>query len=188
MLDEKRTAAALKEAWRKDGYRFVYSNEILSVRATGWGFQGALENIPVKVIGLIAEHFGSFPEDGDAFELKKDEAEQSVMYDQEATWWDQIRALFDGEQVAMRQTPLMMNYWEIWQEQRELKTALVDPARSRIIENAYRQQAAIVAGQTGTLLWKTLSGTLAYVNADLADDKEKMERLDGYPWCGEGGK
>lgn len=185
MIDEKGAVAALKEAWRKGGYRFVYSNGILSVRAEGWGIQGALENVPAKVLGLIAEHFGSFPEDGDAFELKKGAAEQSVMYDQEATWWDAVRQLFDGEHADMRQTPLTLNYWEIWQEQRELRTALVDPARSRIIENNYRQQAAIVPGKTGTLLWKSMGGTMAYVQADPAADPAKTARLDGFPWCGE---
>ena len=134
MLDEKRTAAAMKEAWRKGGYRFVLSSGILSVRAEGWGFQGKLENIPNKVLGLITEHFGFFPEDGDCFELKKDEAEQSVMYDQEASWWEQIRGLFDEDHAAMLQTPLLLSGFEIWQEQRGLKTQMIDPDRTRIIE------------------------------------------------------
>ena len=185
MLDEKGTAAAMKAAWRKGGYRFVLSGGILSVRAESWGFQGALENIPNKALGLLAEHFGCFPEDGDCFEIKKDEAEQSVMYDQEASWWEQQRALFDEEHDAMLQTPLLLNGYEIWQEQRGLKTQLVDPDRTRIIDSDYRQQAAVVAGHPETILWKTMSGTIAYVTATYAEEG-KLDRLDGWPWCGEG--
>ena len=184
MLDEKGTAAAMKAAWRKRGYRFVLSSGILSVRAEGWGFQGSLENIPNKVLGLIAEHFGCFPEDGDCFELKKDEAEQSVMYDQEASWWEQQRALFDEEHAAMLQTPLLLNGYEIWQEQRELKTRLVDPLKTQIIENARRQDAKIAEGHPGTLLWSSMAGTIAYVLTELPEEG-KLDRLDGWPWCGE---
>ncbi len=189
MLDETRAAAAMKEAWKKAGYRFVLSRGILSVRAEDWGFQGALENIPVKVLGLITEHFGCFPEDGDAFELKKDEAEQSVMYDQEASWWEQIRGILDsGELVPMKQTPLTMNGFEIWQEQKALKTRMVDPGFTRIIEKARRQEAETRAEGKGlTLLWHSMAGTIVYVMAE-QDDEGKLERLDGWPWCGEGGK
>ena len=77
MLDEKKTAAALKEAWRTGGYRFVLSNGILSVRTESWGFQATLTNVPAKVLGLITENLGSIIEDGSAFLLKKDCAEQS---------------------------------------------------------------------------------------------------------------
>jgi hypothetical protein len=186
MLDEKGAAAALKEAWRKAGYRFVLCNGILSVRAEGRGFQGALENIPVKVLGLITEHFGSFPEDGDAFELRKDEAEQSVMLDQEANWWEQIRGILDNDALtAMKQTPLTMNGYEIWQEQGELKTRMVNPGFTRIVENERRQEAEVRRGNVGTLLWHTMAGTIAYVMAEVPEEG-KLDRLDGWPWCGEG--
>ena len=185
MLDEKGVVAALKEAWRKSGYRFVYSNGILSVRAEGWGIQGALENVPAKVLGLIAEHFGSFPEDGDAFELKKGAAEQSVMYDQEAGYWEGIRQLLDADKTPMRQTPLTYNCYEIWQEQRELRTRPVDPGKTRIVENARRQDAKVAVGHPGTLLWTSMAGTIAYVLTE-PPEEGKLDRLDGWPWCGEG--
>lgn len=183
MLSEKGAAGALKEAYRKAGYRFVLSGGILSVRAEGWGFQGSLQNIPAKVLGLIAEHFGAFPEDGDCYELRKDQAEQSVMLDQEASWWEQIRLLLDGDCAGMQQTPLLLNGFEIWQEQRQLKTRMVDPGRTRIIDSDFRQQAATAVGHIGTLLWSSLGGTVAYVLAEIPEEG-KLERLDGWPWCG----
>lgn len=186
MLDEKRAAAAMKEAWRRGGYRFALVDGILSVRAEGWGFQAALENIPVKVLGLIAEQFGSFPQNLDAFELKKDEPEQSVMLEQEASWWEQIRGLLDAEgHIKMRQTPLLLNGYEIWQEQQTLKTRRVDPDRTRIIDSDRRQEAEVRPGHFGSLLWHSMSGTVAYVMAEV-DEEGKLERLDGWPWCGEG--
>lgn len=185
MLDEKRAAAAMKEACRKGGYRFVLCNGILSVRAEGWGFQGALENIPAKVLGLIAEHLGSFPQDLDAYELKKDAPEQSVMLDQEGSWWDGVRGLLDAEEkIPMRQTPLLLNGQEIWQEQQTLKTRRVDPDRTRIIDSERRQEAEVRPGHIGTLLWRSMAGTVAYVMAE-PDEDGRLERLDGWPWCGE---
>lgn len=185
MLDEKGAAAAMKAAWRLDGYHFVLSNGILSVRGTGWGFQGALENIPVKCLGLIAEHFGIFPEDGDCFKLRKDEAKQSVMYDQEAGYWEGIRKLLDADKTPMRQTPLTYNCYEIWQEQKELRTRPVDPGKTRIVENARRQDAKVAVGHPETLLWTSMAGTIAYVLTE-PPEEGKLDRLDGWPWCGEG--
>lgn len=186
MLDEKRLAAAMKEAWRGAGYRFVLCNEILSVRADGWGFQAAVTNVPPKVLGLITEHLGSIMEDGFAFLLKKGEPEQSVMLDQEGTKWADIRRILKtGTLAEMKQTPLTLNGFEIWQEQTGLKTRMVDPANTRIIENGFRQMAkAETDGYNGLLLWTSMAGTIAFVLAE-PDDDGKLDRLDGYPWCGE---
>lgn len=184
MLDEKKTAAALKEAWRTGGYRFVLSNGILSVRTESWGFQATLINVPAKVLGLITENLGSIIEDGSAFLLKKDCAEQSVMVDQEAATWERIRAtLRHGTLAPMKQTPLEYNGFEIWQEQKGLKARLIDPGFTRIINTDFRQE-----GRTDPdslmILWTSMAGTVAYVMAE-PDKDSGLEQLDGYPWCGE---
>ena len=186
MLREKCLASAMKEAWRGAGYRFVLSNEILSVRADGWGFQAALTNVPPKVLGLITEHLGSIMEDCFAFLLKKDEPEQSVILDQEATKWADIRDILKrGELAEMKQTPLTLNGFEIWQEQTSLKTRLVDPSNTKIIEHGFRQLArAETDGYNGILLWTSMAGSVAFVMAE-PDEDGKLDPLDGYPWCGE---
>lgn len=186
MLDEKKTAAALKEAWRRTGHRFVLSNGILSVRTDSWGFQAALTNVPEKVLGLITEHLGSIMEDGFAFLLKKDQPEQSVMVDQEASTWAKMRGILSsGILTPMKQTPLTINGFELWQEQRKLKTKIVDPGYTRIIDTDFRQdgKAEVEAG-TGIIFWTSMVGTIAYVMTE--PDADGLDRLDGYPWCGEG--
>ena len=42
-------------------------------------------------------------------------------------------------------------------------------------------------GKGLTLLWHSMAGTIVYVMAE-QDDEGKLDRLDGWPWCGEGGK
>ena len=186
MIDEKGAAAALKEAWRKGGYRFVLSNGILYLRADEWGFRGSLDWVPNKILGLVTEHFGSNLEDRDSFRLKKDEAEQSITLDQELSWWQKIDEDLHDTLVPVQQTPLTMNGFEIWQEQRQLKTRMVDPGYTRIIEKERRQEAKTREKGNGyTLLWHTMAGTVAYVLAE-TDDEGKLDRLDGWPWCGEG--
>lgn len=185
MLDEKKTAAALKTAWRGGGYRFVLSNGILSVRTDQWGFQAALSNVPAKVLGLITEHLGAILEDGDAFLLKKDSAEQSLMLDQEASTWTKMRGYLDSSGLAsMQRTPLSWNNLEIWQDQKTLKTMMMDPDDTRIIDTEFLQDG-LGAQEWGIILWKSMGGSVAYVFADPAEDG--LEHLDGFPWCGEGG-
>lgn len=186
MLDEKRLAAAMKEAWRGAGYRFVLCNEILNVRADGWGFQAALTNVPPKVLGLITEQLGSIMEDGFAFLLKKGAPEQSVMIEQEASRWTGIRRILDhGALAAIKQTPLTLNEFEIWQDQARLKTVLVDPANTRIIDASFRQMARTESDRNSSLLlWTSMAGTVAYVMTE-PDEDGKLERLDGFSWCRE---
>ena len=185
MLDEKGTAAALKEAYRRGGYRFVYTNGIFSVRADRWALQAALVNVPAKVLGLITEHLGSIVEEGFAFLLKKDQPEQSVMVDQEITAWQGIRMILDGGRLApIKQTPLSYNGYELWQEQRKLKTCLVDPGITRVIEKDFLQEGRADLETGNLLLWTSMGGTIAYVTAE-PDKDNGLERLDGYPWCGE---
>ena len=185
MFDERKTAAALKEAWRTGGYRFIFINGILSVRADSWGFQAALTNVPAKVLGLITEHLGSILEDGSAFLLRKDCAEQSVMVAQEAEAWARIgEVLNNGALVSMKQTPLDYNGFEIWQEQKSLKVRMVDSGLTRIIDTDFRQDG-MAEEDSLMILWKSMAGTVAYVMAEM-DKDNGMERLDGYPWCGEG--
>lgn len=187
MLDEKGVVAAMRDDWKHDGYRFVLSNGILSVRGAGWGFQGNMENIPGKALALIAEHFGGFPQDGDAFELRQKEAEQSVMYDQEAAWWDQIRELLDNRDAEIRMTPIVLGGYEIWQEQRGLKCCMVQPRRSRIIDSEFLQTAQVCGKSPSCLLWSSMGGTVAYVvDGGRAKFEALVGRLDGFPWCGEG--
>lgn len=184
MLDEKGTAAALKEAYRRGGYRFVYTNGIFSVRADRWGFQAALTNVPAKVLGLITEHLGSIVEEGFAFLLKKDQPEQSVMVDQEITAWQGIRTVLDAGRLAgIKQTPLTYNGYALWQDQRKLKTCLVDPGVTRIIEKDFLQEGMADLETGNLILWTSMGGTIAYVMAE-PDKDYGLDRLDGYPWCG----
>lgn len=187
MLNEKGTVAAMKEAWKHDGYRFILSRGVLSVRGEGWGFQDSCENIPSKALALIAEHFGGFPEDGDAYELQKKGAEQSVTFDVEASWWDGIRMLLDNREAEIKLTPLHLGGFEIWQEQRNLKCFAVNPNKTRIIDNEFLQSAETAGQQPSVLLWNSMGGTIAYVAAGGRQKFEELvARLDGFPWCGEG--
>ena len=185
MLDEKKTAAALKEAWRRGGYRFVLTNGILSVRTDVWGFQAALVNVPPKVLGLITEHLGSIMEDGFAFLLKKDSAEQSVMLDQEAIIWLRIRGTLDHAATPCKMTPLSYNGLEVWQEQGHLGCAVFDPGDTRIVEDQQRQDARC-DGSPSLLLWSSMAGTIAFARGEIDPDAAWLDRVSGYPWCGEG--
>ena len=186
MLDEKKTAAALKEAWRRGGYRFVLTNGILSVRTDSWGFQASLVNVPAKVLGLLTEQLGAIMEDGFAFSLKKDQPEQSIMLDQESCIWYKVRKVLEnGDFSPIKQTPLSYNGLELWQEQRKLKTCLVDPGYTKIIDTDFLQEAKSDLETGRLMIWTSMAGAIAFVMAE-PDKDNGLERLDGYPWCGEG--
>lgn len=60
---------------------------------------------------------------------------------------------------------------------------MMDPDDTRIIDTEFLQDG-LGAQEWGIILWKSMGGSVAYVFADPAEDG--LERLDGYPWCGEG--
>ena len=183
MLNEKGIPSALKEAYRKGGYRFVLSRGVLSVRTDDWGFQAALANVPPKVLGLITEHLGTIMEDGCAFRLQKDTAPQGVMLDLEATFWDRMRGLHgSGTMTPMKATPLTYHGFRVWQDQSRLLTRMVNPGFTRIVDPINLQEARTDA-DASLMLWNSIAGSLAYVNTEPEEDG--LERLDGYPWCGE---
>lgn len=182
MIDETKAAAALKAAY-KNGYHVEFSGEYISVRAGFWALRVKSEWFPSKLLGLIVEHIGAVPEPDTAYKLRKDEAPQCEELDVEETAWEKL--LKDIEQSDLiRKTDLTMGGDEIWQEQNKLRCVCVDPDYSRIIE-AKKQQEAEVSEDLTMLCWKR---PYLWAVVCAKSRTQRLERLDGWPWCGEGGK
>lgn len=67
MLNEKRTVAALKDAFKSGGYKVLFFGGLVSVRAGYWAFEIGEELLPREVLGKIVEHIGMIPGNGEAY-------------------------------------------------------------------------------------------------------------------------
>ncbi len=63
LINEKALARQLKEAWRSGGYRVADLDGLMYIAAYTWAITIRTEDIPRKVIGLLAEHLGYLPDD-----------------------------------------------------------------------------------------------------------------------------
>lgn len=82
IIKEQGLLRAMKEAYKGGGYKaMVYpvsGCNWLFVLCGYWLAGMDLQNAPRKVIGLIAEHLGKLPTVGEAYKLRKDEAQKEI--------------------------------------------------------------------------------------------------------------
>lgn len=95
MVDEKGMAAAMKADWKKEGYKVAVDGFQLILSGTDWLVRMDLQKAPRKVLGLLAEHMGLLPRDGEAFRVAKDEPCQNLVAEMEVR---------DAEKVFCRVT------------------------------------------------------------------------------------
>lgn len=62
MLDEKRTAAALKEAYKTGGFRVAFAEGKVLIRTNHWAAEIEQDYICPKILGAIVEMIGVLPE------------------------------------------------------------------------------------------------------------------------------
>ena len=87
VIDESGLLSAMKQAYNGSGYHVaagvVGTKNCMYIANYGyaWGVIIHQENMPRKVLGLIAEHIGKIPEFEEAFLVRKADDAQDEMYD-----------------------------------------------------------------------------------------------------------
>ena len=189
MLDEKRTVAALREAFKGAGYHVAFTEDQILVRNDVWAFWVDSLYIPPKVLGTIVEHIGLIPNRPAAYRAQKDlEPGYTCMLDDELNAWKQIREIIDKSQTKIRRTGLLLDGFEIWQTSQGLKARPMDPRYTSMVEgdaslNAFIQMDADKLGPA--IAFHTFVGEVIIQGVDYSKNGN-MARIEGFPWLGEG--
>lgn len=143
VINEKGLCAAMKAAYKKKstGYKVAVKlndrkEEEVVISAPGWVAIIARENAPRKVLGLIVEHVGDLPGEGEAYQVQ-DTTTQAEIFSM---------AIYDhGNPVAgavVKRTPLNYNGYQIWQRTDNQEVFMMD-ARSEDLLDAFNRNVVL---------------------------------------------
>lgn len=139
IINESGLLAAMKKAYSGGGYHvasgMVGVRECMLIASYGysWGVVIHRENVPRKVLGLIAEHIGKLPELEEAFRAKKDEDAQDEIYSVAVkpivSMLEQAKRTGNPQ---LRKTKLTWDGRSVWQQASDLHVVFLDPKLENI--------------------------------------------------------
>lgn len=135
VIDEKGLLAAMKDAYKLDGYKVAVEdsagveNVILSTAV--WTVVILKSELPRKVLGLIAEHIGEIPRTGTAYQVKKKET-QTEIFSMVAGIPMEFRSSEKPRRIV-RRTSLTLGGAPLWQAATDQKVVQVYPDYEDII-------------------------------------------------------
>lgn len=192
MLNEKRAAAALRDAYKGNGYKVLLNNGLISVRAGYWAFEIGEEFLPREVLGRIVEHIGVIPGNGEAYLCRKGNVGQTLSIDEELLAWESLREAARKARTPVRATRLFADGLQIWQETQKMRVVLIDPERLQIVDPDFYNTAMCAEGEDPPdriFLCGLDEHSLAVVIAcERGEHDGGLAHLDGFPWRGEGMK
>ncbi len=126
--------------------------------------------LPRKVLGLLVEHMGTLPEDGDTWLIvKKDVQKELTPFGQ-----DVIEALERENGASMKLTPLTLQGYELWQKLDDGKILSFDPALTALAEAPVA--VAIQADDRGVAAFIAEGSKVFIFSAEVNGQKE-LERI-----------
>ena len=145
MLDEKRTVAALKEAYKIGGFHVAFSRGKVLIRGGYWAAEIEQDYIFPKVLGAIVEMIGVLPVMPAAYIAGKSmDPGTTCSLDAELSAWDEIRERAEKAKTRIRRTQLTVNGFEIWQTKDGLRARPMDGKYTKIIEEQGLGQAFVI--------------------------------------------
>lgn len=134
-------ARAMKEAYRRGGYRVAVEDiggeDWVYIWCGYWATMQKREDVNRKVLGLIAQHIGLIPEEGQAFHTwrSKEAVAQAMIFadaERQVKAFMEMGGEFNPDPCAP--TALTLGGNNIWQNTITGKILIVDPAYQQIIE------------------------------------------------------
>lgn len=185
MLNEKGLAAEMKAAYRGGGYTVAESQGKIMIKTGYIAVRYETKQFPRKCLGLIAEHIGELPEKI-CYKVSKESGAQTKLLDDELAFWDRIEARLSQSGLhRIKPSPLELSGFWLWQDQESLRVVAVDPEHSRVIDRKFFLDAHTTGELMDGLLWSDTSGEAVVMPRSRSEHNAMLERLDGFPWCGE---
>lgn len=135
VVSESGLMTAMREAYKGAGYKVANDDsggtEQIMIGAPGWVVVIEKENVPRKVLGLIAEHVGDIPEPGQAYQVSKKQTQTEV--------FNMSMQLLSGmhneekQRRRLKRTTLVLGGYPLWQRESDWKLVMLPTARENIM-------------------------------------------------------
>lgn len=175
VVEEKGLLAAMKDAYKTDGYKVAVENsadiENVIISTASWTVVILKKELPRKVLGLIAEHIGEIPNPGTANQVKKKETQTEIF---DLT----IQVLRDfhsseKDRRIIRRTTLLLGGFPMWQRTPDQKVVKVYPGYEDIMR--WGNNVVRLVGDDLLLIDDMVSR--AYVRIQPAKDSVEAQKL-----------
>lgn len=113
IINESGLIAAMKRAYKADGYTVLNSGGDVAVYTENWFVLAKRPLLPRKVLATIVEHMGMIPEVDMPTSIAKDEEPQLVLRETAADDMEHWRGGDRGEEVTV--VPVIMQRYQIYQ-------------------------------------------------------------------------
>lgn len=146
VIDDKGLLRAMKEAYKTSGYKVAADDstgvDMLVIGTPQWVAEIEQENVPRKVLGLIAEHIGTLPQPGEAWQVHKKET-QTEIHNVSVGLLEELKKT--ASTVKVKRTGLNWNGYQLWQSPETLEVSMVSPVVEGILDN-FKREVWLVGG------------------------------------------
>lgn len=138
IVNESGLLSAMKDSYKLGGYHVavgeVFDKKCYLITSGGYSWAAVIchSKMPRKILGLLAEHIGRLPEEGEAFLCKQKTEAQSEMLDVTINPILQKLVAAGETYNAIKRTRLTWDGDNVWQDV-ELNVALIRPDLEKII-------------------------------------------------------
>lgn len=180
VIDEKGLLRAMKEAYKTTGYKVAADNstgvDMLVIGTPLWVAEIEQDNVPRKVLGLIAEHIGTLPMPGQAWQVHKKETQTEIHNVSVGLLEDLKKATASGK---IKRTSLNWNGYQLWQCPKTLEVFMVPPGNEDILDN-YKREVWLVGG----MLYISGVASKLYISPSKVSQSESaaLTHLAGMQW------
>ena len=176
VVDEKGLLAAMKEEYKSLGYKVAADDrsgvENVIISAPLWTVVIRKEDLPRKVLGLIAEHVGEIPEAGTAYQVSKKQTQTEIF-----SMTMQVVEDFDignKDRRIIRRTDIVLGGYPIWQTATDRRVVEVNPDMEDLMN--WGRHVVRLAGDD--LLYVDDDVSRVYIRCSLPkDDPARLEKL-----------
>lgn len=186
IIKEKGLLRLMKEAYKGSGYTVALdegeTEDYLCISYWGWKVGIAIDAVPRKVLGLLAEHIGKIPTLGEAFKVQKDEVQRELFETAVAPFNDLRQCIEHWEtHKVMKPTKLEWDGARVWQSPRDKTIVLLDPSVAQV---ALFNDGATDVRLEGSQLMVQGSRSYAAVGKGFVNDgdKELLQPLTEVKW------
>lgn len=187
VINEKALLAQMKQAYQNGGYRVLVSDSRMVFSNGYWLASIDKDNVPSKLLGMLAEHIREVPGEGQAYRVYKTK-EGTIA--QSAILEDALKPLLNMQEQRdeaweapnppmMLQTPLTYNGTQLWQSLPGNDIYMIDPRYS------------VMISQKAEDVWKVGNGL--YVQGEISElwvlrvvegaESDRIKHLEAIAWA-----
>lgn len=178
VIDEKVLTKFMKKKFKGAGYTVAMCASRIWLIAPDWAVWCRVEQLPRKVLGLLAEHMGRLPGEGTAYKVNKAMGCQAELYDTSVKEIEETACFIENEGRRLFSTPLTFQGWDLWQMEGTERMVQIDPDLLALIKKYetlhYAKECCGISDME--------SGTYISVQGRSAVKDARLEHLEAFRW------